>query len=462
MLFHTFPFLLFFLTVYFLYLFLPLRGQNLLLLAASYVFYSAWDWRFAVLLLISTAVDYLSAIQMEDSRGLRRFFLGLSLFTNLGILGFFKYFNFFSASLADLLACFHFQSHPVFLKVILPAGVSFYTFQSISYSVDVYRGKWRAVRRFPDFALYVSFFPQLLAGPISRASQLLPQITRPRKISFEGFQSGCLLFFLGLFQKIYVADHLSGIVHSIFDRAGPWTAAEAALGAAAFSFQIYGDFAGYSNMARGLARMMAFDLPVNFKQPFFSAGPKEFWQRWHISLSEWIRDYLYIPLGGNQGSRVRQAGVLIITLTLAGLWHGAAWTFVLWGLYHGLLLVLYRGVGVLFPSRPVPEGLLARALFFALTAYGFLIFRAHSLSQVLEMTRSLFSLTAGSGFALIKPLFFILLPLFVLEIFEKAKGVPEALTRLPLAFRWTIYIALFHLMLYSGNANPKQFIYFQF
>ena len=317
------------------------RLQNGILLIASYVFYGFWDWRFLALLFVSTVVDYNLALLIEksESPGERKALLAASICVNLGILGFFKYFGFFAESFASLLNSFGFQSSTPFFNIVLPVGISFYTFQTMSYTIDVYRRKLPATRNFFDFALFVSFFPQLVAGPIERATKLLPQVLQPRKFSQSNFVEGFYLIILGLFKKVVIADNMAPIVNYIFSRdVSTLSGAEVLVGVYAFAFQIYGDFAGYTDIARGVAKWLGFDLMLNFRMPYFATSPSDFWQRWHISLSSWLRDYLYIPLGGNRQGTLLTYRNLMLTMVLGGLWHGAAWTFVAWGFFHGLIL----------------------------------------------------------------------------------------------------------------------------
>ena len=300
MLFNSLEFLVFFALVYGLYRVLGHRGQNRMLLLASYVFYGAWDWRFLSLILISTLVDYQAGLKIasSDQRGQKRFWLFCSVATNLSLLGFFKYFNFFAENLAGLFGLFGIQLDPVTLRIVLPVGISFYTFQTMSYTIDIYRGKLAPTRSLPDFALFVAFFPQLVAGPVERARNLLPQILAPRTVTREGFFQGCFLIGWGLFEKVFIADNLARIVDPVFATDGSWGGATILLACYAFAFQIFCDFDGYSNIARGIGKCLGFEIMINFNLPYFAVNPSDFWKRWHISLSSWLRDYLDIPRGG--------------------------------------------------------------------------------------------------------------------------------------------------------------------
>ena len=293
MVFNSLQFAIFFVVVYGLYLVLDHRAQNRMLLVASYIFYGAWDWRFLGLLFVTTLIDYLVALKIHATQdtGKRKFLLLISLISNLAILGFFKYFNFFTSSLHELLSVFGMPLSIRTLHIVLPVGISFYVFQSLSYTIDVYRRKLEPTKFFFDFALFVAYFPQLVAGPIERATHLLPQILKPRRFSLGQFYEGSHLIFWGLFQKVFVADNLAAIVNPVFAASPPYDGAKVLLALYAFAFQIYCDFAGYSNMARGLGKCMGFDIMVNFNLPYFAANPREFWQRWHISLSQWLFDH---------------------------------------------------------------------------------------------------------------------------------------------------------------------------
>ena len=345
MLFNTVEFIAFFVVVLGLYWALNHRWQNRLLLVGSYFFYGCWDYRFLSLIVISTVIDYVSGIKIHgsDNRRTRKFFLVLSMCTNLGLLGVFKYFGFFAENFQALMGRIGLETSSSSLRIILPVGISFYTFQTMSYTIDIYRRKLEPTRHFFDFALFVSFFPQLVAGPIERAKRLLPQVLKERHFSKPQFLDGLHLIVWGLFMKMVVADNMARIVDYVFSKhAGSLTGLEIFLGIVAFAFQIYGDFSGYSDIARGTAKCMGFEIMVNFKRPYFSLNPSEFWTRWHVSLSSWLRDYLYISLGGNRGGTLRMYRNLALTMLLGGLWHGAGWTFIAWGAFHGLILILYR------------------------------------------------------------------------------------------------------------------------
>lgn len=470
MVFTSLHFVAFFAVVYACYRALPHRGQNWLLVGASYYFYGAWDWRFLSLLIGSTVVDYSMAryISRTEDAGRRRLALIVSLVFNLGMLGFFKYFNFFADGVARVFAAVGWRLDPVTLNVVLPIGISFYTFMTISYVIDVYRRDIEPTTNFIDFALFVGYFPHLVAGPILRASLLLPQIARPRTITGEQMVEGLWLIGWGCFQKMFVADNLAELVGAVFGPGATPTGVDVLISLYAFAFQIYGDFAGYSNIARGVSKLMGIELNVNFLFPYFVTSPQAFWRHWHISLSTWLRDYLYIPLGGNRGSGWLTTRNLMITMILGGLWHGAAWTFVLWGVYQGLVLVIYRA---LLPQAII-DGQGARWLrvvlglvMFHVSCFGWLIFRAESVPQVLTFARLLVTdlrPAANTVESLLVPCLEILAPLLIVHIYQARKGTELAVLRLPLPVRYSLYVAVFYLVLLFGDFEGAQFIYFQF
>ena len=443
-----------------------------MLLVASCVFYGFWDWRFLFLMFSSITVDYLCArkIQASDEPGIRKRFLLLSIVVNLSILGFFKYFNFFTHSFQSLLNNLGFHLHLRVLNIILPIGISFYTFEAMSYVIDVYKKKMAPARNYLDYTLFVTYFPHLIAGPIMRAKDLLPQITSPRVVTVRGFFDGCYIFFWGLFQKVFVADNLARLVDPVFDSPGPHHGLQVILAIYAFAFQIYCDFAGYSNMARGLGRCMGFNIMVNFNFPYIAKNPREFWQRWHISLSTWLRDYLYVPLGGNQHGTVSTYRNLLITMLFGGLWHGAAWTFVAWGAYHGFLLIVHRTLAPLFSRMAGRSRIFATKtwqaikvlFFFHLVCFGWFLFRAASISQAYRMLRdAIFNTHIVHGLG-VKVLIFFVFPLIVIEAFQYVKKDFMIVLRWPVPVRTFIYVMIFYSIVIFGVHNAQNFIYFQF
>ena len=343
MLFTTWQYAAFLLIVLAVYYCLAHRWQNHFLLLASYFFYACWNPWFLALLIFSTATDYLCAMGIERGPAhRRRLLLAVTLLINLTILGFFKYFNFFVGSAGALLERAGLHANLPLLRVILPVGVSFYTFQSISYVVDVYRGRTRAEENLLTYALFVAYFPQLVAGPIERARHMLPQYHQPRFVDQDRFRSGLLLILIGLFKKLAIADVVSPMVEYAFARSASAPSTELLKGIWLFAIQIYCDFSGYTDIARGSSRLLGIELMENFNQPYFSRNITEFWRRWHISLSSWLRDYLYIPLGGNRHGKLATYRNLFITMLLGGLWHGANWTYVIWGALHGFYLAVHK------------------------------------------------------------------------------------------------------------------------
>jgi alginate O-acetyltransferase complex protein AlgI len=473
MVFNSLHFVWFFIAVYALYRLLPHRPQNWLLLIASYYFYAAWDWRFLGLLAASTVVDYTAArlLDAAASERKRRWFVAISLGFNLTLLGFFKYFNFFADSLQALFTGMGMPLDFVTIRVLLPVGISFYTFVTMSYVIDVYRREIPATRNFVDFAVFVAYFPHLVAGPILRASRLLPQIAQSRQITTESIRDGLWLMTWGFFLKIFIADNLAPLANTIFEPGSQPSGVNVLLGVYAFAFQIYGDFAGYSNIARGTSKLMGIELMENFRFPYLVRTPQDFWRHWHISLSTWLRDYLYIPLGGNRGGPSRTQRNLLITMLLGGLWHGAAWTFVLWGAYQGLLLVAYRRASGFTAFRRWTEGrsAVARAtswlVMFHLTCVGWLIFRARDTAQIAELTGAILtSFDPGTidMAGLLTPMVLYLTPLLLVHAVEATHDDLLIVPKLPVAVRYSVYAATFYLTMLFGNFGGSEFIYFQF
>lgn len=475
MLFNSVNFFVFFAVLYSLYLCLGHKKQNILLLIGSYIFYGSWDWRFLSLILVSTLVDYICGLRIfrENDEGKRRLILGISLFTNLSILGVFKYFNFFAENLVSLMAMFDVELQSNYLNIILPVGISFYTFQTMSYTLDIYRRKMEPTSSLPDFALFVAFFPQLVAGPIERAGHLLPQILKPRKVSLDLFYEGAFLIYWGIFQKVFIADNLAIIVDPVFSGGrGSDNGVIVLIAVYAFAIQIYCDFSGYSKVARGLCKCMGFDIMLNFNVPYFSKNPQEFWSRWHISLSTWLRDYLYIPLGGNKNGQWMTYRNLVLTMLLGGLWHGAAWTYIVWGAYQGMLLVVHRYFQSYFSKLDVISNFLTRRgwealkilIFFQFVCLGWLFFRADSMSTVTSLLKAIFfnfSLGEDVGFSLTYLVFFSAI-LIVVQWFEYHKNDLLVVYKAPKWVRVIFYSTTFLLLLVFGVSDGSEFIYFQF
>ncbi|HOE36678.1 MAG TPA: MBOAT family O-acyltransferase [Kiritimatiellia bacterium] len=468
MLFNSLDFIIFFVVVFTAYVWLPHRGQNILLLVASYFFYGCWDWRFLSLIALSTTVDFVASngIYRSDDPQTRKRLLVFSIVINLGILGFFKYFNFFVDSATALLAGFGLETPRLNLHIILPVGISFYTFQSMSYTLDVYRGQLVPTRRFTDYALFVSLFTQLVAGPIERAKNLLSQVTSPRVVTWSGIQTGTWLFFWGLFKKVVIGDNLALLVDQVFGGSVAWNTGSVLLGIYAFALQIYCDFSAYSDMARGLGMYLGFNIMINFRNPYFALNPSELWRRWHISLSTWLRDYLYIPLGGNRRGPRRTYINLLLTMVLGGLWHGAAWTFVLWGAFHGGLLALHRWFQERWPPAPTlswaGRGWRTLAMFHA-TCFGWLLFRANSMRDVTGMLKALLQpgwLPEFPGW--IFQILLLALPLLGIQIRQERTQDPLAPLRLSLFPRIILYTFMLFMLVTYANTGSRAFIYFQF
>ena len=470
MVFNSYIFWFFFAVVIILYRLLPHRGQNRMLLVASYVFYGTWDYRFLSLIVASTIVDYFVAKKIA-APGIavrqKKRWAAVSITFNLGLLGFFKYFGFFADSFRDLLQwTTGIEASPFVLDIVLPVGISFYTFQTLSYTIDVFRGDTEPVDNFLDFALYVSFFPQLVAGPIERSHHLMPQILTPRPRRADDFTTGLYLVAAGLFMKVAVADNLAVIANASFKGLPEEVSGFACLlGIYCFAIQIYGDFYGYSSIARGIARWMGFDLMANFRMPYLSRSPSEFWQRWHISLSSWLRDYLYIPLGGNRGGKWLTQRNLMITMLLGGLWHGAGWTFILWGLFHGLLLCAYRPFEAkLKLTRSKWVRALQTVLFFHLVCFGWLLFRAESVGQVGDILYRICTDFTASGYTsyAMGMIVFFFAPFFIYEAWLERKGDLLALTKVRWGWRAAAYTYVAYMLLLCQPLITTEFIYFQF
>jgi D-alanyl-lipoteichoic acid acyltransferase DltB (MBOAT superfamily) len=471
MLFNSYIFWFFFAIVLLFYFRLSCRRQNWLLLIGSYIFYGAWDWRFLLLVFFSTAVDYTIGISLyrTSKPSLRKALITLSVMTQLTLLGFFKYYNFFSREFLLFLNNFGIHLSLPLLHVILPVGISFYTFQSMSYTIDVYRGNSKPVTDPLNFGLYVCFFPQLVAGPIERSCHLVPQYENPRPNRLEDKVEGVFHIMVGLFKKVVIADNLAPIVNTVFQApAHTLTGGECWMGVYAFAFQIYGDFSGYSSIAKGVALIMGFNLMDNFNMPYFAISPSDFWQRWHISLSRWLRDYLYIPLGGNRCSNWKIYRNLTITMLLGGLWHGANWTFIAWGAFHGLLLCGYR----LFernPSGPPPKisvvaRILKTVLMFHFTCIGWLLFRATTLGQAWEMLGRMLTNLQMTSFAwgIAGMIAFFVGPLFLYELWIFLSRRPLRLIESHWFVRGMAYSYILLMMISFAPMVPSEFIYFQF
>jgi D-alanyl-lipoteichoic acid acyltransferase DltB (MBOAT superfamily) len=485
-LFHTVIYAVFLPSVWILYMLVgrvSLRAQNFLLLVASYFFYGWWDWRFLGLIALSSLVDYIVGLSLDvtSENRARRLILLASLVVNLGILGFFKYYDFFITSLVAAAATAGIHLQAPTLRIILPVGLSFYTFQALTYTVGVYRRQVHVERDPIAFFAYVAFFPQLVAGPIERAGHMLPQFNRPRHVTADAFASGLRQITWGLFCKLVVADNCAIVANAIFDSHRHVPGSVALTGAIFFAFQIYGDFSGYSHIALGSARLFGFELMQNFATPYFSQSIPEFWRRWHISLSTWFRDFVFIPLGGSRVSTVRYAFNILLTFTISGLWHGASWTFVVWGFLNGLYYLPHIFFAKhLSATRTLPNAAARTALIaarvlltFFLTVLAWIFFRAKSIHAALVMAGSVFATSIATNPATLLRELGLLNPilvasaaiavLLVLEFLQRDKLFALQVESRPSATRWAAYAGIIGLVVcfrYTGSA--LDFIYFQF
>ena len=466
MLFNSLTFVVFLVVVYGVWRLLPGgRSRNVWLLLGSYVFYGAWDWRFLGLLLLSTVIDYTAGRTMAGAGPVRRrAALLVSLCMNLGLLGVFKYLDFGIESMVALLRWLGMNPHWETVGLILPVGISFYTFQTISYTVDVYRGVTEPERNFLDFALYVAFFPQLVAGPIEQSTNLLPQLKRPHPVTREDIRIALHWILLGYFKKVVMADTLAPMIDSIFSAPQSFSFLPLLAGGVGFGFQVYGDFCGYTLIARGVALLFGIRLVVNFRRPFLAVSPRDFWRRWHLSLSTWLRDYLFIPLGGSRGGRLMTARNLMILMVLGGLWHGASWTFVLWGAYHGVVLVLCQLLVPRGAEETWKGGKRVAAILvtYTLTLAGLILFRIRSLADLGAYARGL------TVFGPIGPAMEYLLPvlafgtlLMVYHEWAERKNDDLVLLHAPAWLRWSVNMFML-LALALSDSQQTPFVYFQF
>lgn len=488
MLFNSLEFAIFLPIVFILYWFVinkNLKRQNILLLVASYLFYGWWDWRFLSLIFISTTLDFtigrwLGKHDANDKK--RKAIISISFITNLGLLGFFKYFNFFIDSFTSLITAFGLQANEMSLRIILPVGISFYTFQSLSYTIDVYRRKLKPTNDPIAFFAFVSFFPQLVAGPIERATNLLPQFYVKRTFSYNKAIDGLRQILWGLFKKIVIADNCATYANEAFNNYQDYSGFTMILGAIFFAFQIYCDFSGYSDIAIGTARLFGFNLMRNFAFPYFSRDMAEFWRRWHISLSTWFRDYVYIPLGGSRGSKWQQVRNTFIVFTVSGFWHGANWTFVAWGalnaLYFMPLLLMKqnrKNLDIVAQGRVLPSlrEAIQILITFSLTLIAWVFFRANSMTDALEILRRIFTsahhisileLRSLANSFWITTAHIILLILFVfIEWIQRDKqhALQFDQVKVPRTIRWSYYYIIIFLIFYFSGTQ-QDFIYFQF
>lgn len=452
-----------------------LKIQNILLLLASYFFYACWDWRFLFLLIFSTGLDYFTGIKMFESKTKKskQFWFWLSIIINLGFLGVFKYYNFFATSFADALSSLGIQTNFWILQVILPVGISFYTFHGLSYVIDIYKDRIQPERNVVDYSLFVSFFPLLVAGPIERATHLLPQIKKKRVFNYATAIDGLRQILWGLFKKIVIADNCAEYANTIFNHAGEHSSSTLVLGALFFTFQIYGDFSGYSDIALGTSRLLGIELLKNFNFPYFSRDIAEFWRRWHISLSTWFRDYLYIPLGGSKGGTLMKVRNTFIIFLVSGFWHGANWTFIIWGFLNALFIIpsIIKGTnrinlnvvasGKLLPSI---KEFISMILTFSLTVFAWIFFRAKTVSDAFIYIKGIFTKTIFSVPYDFPKTQIILIILFMLIEWigrEHNYAIEKFGFKWPIIFRLAFYYIIIFSILYFGG-KEQQFIYFQF
>ena len=486
MLFNSLDFAVFLPIVFALYWFVTnhnLKLQNALIVAASYVFYGWWDWRFLSLIIFSTLVDYSIGrrLKNEEKQSTRKILLWTSIIVNLGFLGFFKYYNFFLDNFVVAFSFFGQEIQPNTLNIILPVGISFYTFQTLSYTIDVYKKKLEPTEDFIAFSAFVCFFPQLVAGPIERATNLLPQFYKKRTFEYDKAVDGMRQILWGLFKKVVIADNCAEYANLIFNNYQDYNGSTLLLGAIFFTFQIYGDFSGYSDIAIGTSRLFGFDLKQNFATPYFSRDIAEFWRRWHMSLSTWFRDYLYIPIGGSRGGTWMKVRNTFIIFLVSGFWHGANWTFIAWGglnaLYFLPLLLLKRNrtnLGVVAEGRMFPS---LRELFqmgttFLLTVFAWVFFRAENMNFAIDylsiiLTNSDYNALIGelwsinTGYNIV----YLSIAIFFFLIFEWIyRGYPHSLTMEKVKLKWVRYLIYYLIVLafIFLNSNQQDFIYFQF
>lgn len=480
MIFSSFQFAVFFLITVSIYYSIPHRFRWMMLLGFSYYFYMCWKVEYIFLLLGSTFVNYIIGLRMTaiPEKKDRWKYLRFGILFNLGMLFFFKYFNFFSRSINEVFNAWNILYDVPLFHMLLPVGISFYTFQTLGYTVDVYNGRTKAEQHLGIFALFVAFWPQLLAGPINRAHLLMPQFRKEHPFDYQGVTDGLRLMLWGLIKKIIIADHLAVYVNRVYNHVGDYQGIPLILATIFYTIQIYCDFSGYTDMARGGAKVMGYDLMENFNRPYFSRSFRDFWQRWHISLSTWFRDYLYIPLGGNRVVKWRWYYNLFITFLLSGLWHGADWTFVIWGAFHGGVLILENMTGNfqqriadrLFPQNQSRwNHMVQMGITMTLVCFAWLFFRANSVTDAFSIIRKMVlidpgqlgvSIVGGYSFLFI---IFVILALFLIEMTEGRQKIHEAVGRFPFLVRWAIYTgSVWAVFILSVFGVKQEFIYFQF
>ena len=486
MLFNSLHYFIFFPLITAIYFSLPHKYRWYLLLGASYYFYMAWEPAYIILILLSTIIDYVTSILIYSSqkRNVKIWFLLLSLSTNFTLLFAFKYYNFFVTTLNTIFPIIGTNYQAALSNYLLPVGISFYTFQSIGYTIDVFRGDHKPERNFGLFSLYVAFFPQLVAGPIERSINLLPQFYKKIVFDYDRVALGLKIICWGLFKKMVVADRLGYYVDRVYNQPKEYSGLSLFIATVFFSFQIYCDFSGYTDVAIGSAKVLGFDLMENFRRPYFSKSISEFWKRWHISLSSWFRDYLYIPLGGNRVSTSRLYLNIIIVFILSGLWHGANWTFIIWGFFHGSCLIMSLATNksrewlttkLLMDRYPAWHNLFKVIFTFSLVTFSWIFFRAHSLTDALYITKQiallfinmhlnnnfLYEITTGFPRAFITSLLAITI-LIGVDFFERKRSIWSYLSSQPTIVRWSAYYILIFSIIMFGVHKASPFLYFQF
>lgn len=478
MLFNSLEFAIFFLIVFLLYWAIPQKLRCPFLLVASYYFYMSWNVQYVFLILLTTIVSYFAGILLErtDKRDIKKAIVVGTLFICLGVLFIFKYFNFISASIASISNKFSLNLHPVTLNLLLPVGISFYTFQTLSYVIDVYRGTIEAEHNIGVYATFVSFFPQLVAGPIERSKNLLPQIKKEKNFDYEESTYGLKLMAWGYFKKIAIADVLAGYVDNAYNSLGALYGFDYALAIFFFTIQIYCDFSGYSDIAIGASKMLGINLMKNFNSPYFSKSIREFWSRWHISLSTWFKDYLYIPLGGNRCSKTRNYFNLLVTFLISGLWHGASWTYVLWGGIHGVIQVLEKVSEKLFKKLKIENklrGIISTIFVFVICNLAWVFFRAETINDAIYVIGHAvygiwspsyyFHTNLGLGNIQILNIFVMIIILATYDYSSLKTDVIKWVSSQKLLIRWMVYIALIIFIIVNAPmSNETAFIYFQF
>ena len=492
MLFNSLEYLIYFPIIISLYFIFPFRFRWLWLLSASYYFYMSWNPKYALLILTSTAITYFSGIYLEKANTIenekkkdnfKKWCVGISFTSNLTILFFYKYFNFINESFLGIFTRLELDWKVPNFDVLLPVGISFYTFQALSYTMDVYRGKLKAEKHFGKYALFVSFFPQLVAGPIERSTNLLPQFYEKHKFNYDRVKDGIILMLWGFFKKVVIADRLAILVNTVYNNPAEYHGIQFLIATVFFSFQIYCDFSGYSDIAIGSANVMGYNLMTNFNKPYFSKSISEFWRRWHISLGTWFKDYLYFPLGGSRASKLKTYRNIMIVFLTSGLWHGASWNFVIWGFIHGA----YQVIGYeLKPIRNKVRSLLRiniKSLFykiykigmtFILVCFAWIFFRANTLSGAMYIIKSIFEINTpitketfnlGLNKRELLIAFISLSNLFLLDFIGKDNKIRKIIKEKPIYFRWILYyICIFFILIFGeyGQTDASSFLYFQF